>query len=152
MKLESALAELKKFKEVMEPESWKVIYDTLIMNADPTKYPCDKCGKLRTADEGGTTFTICDECWKKKYPDKGIREMEELKDERIKSEKEWADKCIKLQSRLEHDKDCGCKVCNGVEIYVKKYELPEKFPLGLHSGVQSKINEIIDYLKAKEEK
>jgi hypothetical protein len=28
------------------------------------------------------------------------REVEELKDERIKSEKEWADKCMKLESQL----------------------------------------------------
>jgi hypothetical protein len=27
------------------------------------KYPCIKCGKLRTKDEGGTTFTVCDGCW-----------------------------------------------------------------------------------------
>lgn len=26
-------------------------------------YPCDGCGKLRSKDEGGTTFTVCDECW-----------------------------------------------------------------------------------------
>jgi len=31
------------------------------------KYPCLACGKLRSADEGGTVFTVCDECWKK-YP------------------------------------------------------------------------------------
>ena len=31
------------------------------------KYPCLVCGKLRSADEGGTTFTVCDECWTK-YP------------------------------------------------------------------------------------
>ena len=29
------------------------------------QYPCDKCGKLRTKAEGGTTFTVCDECWDK---------------------------------------------------------------------------------------
>ena len=29
------------------------------------EYPCDECGKLRTKDEGGTTFTVCDECWDK---------------------------------------------------------------------------------------
>ena len=28
-------------------------------------YPCQKCGALRTAAEGGTTFTVCDECWDK---------------------------------------------------------------------------------------
>jgi len=32
-----------------------------------TKYPCTECGKLRTKDEGGTTFTLCDECWEKHY-------------------------------------------------------------------------------------
>ena len=26
-------------------------------------YPCDRCGKSRTKAEGGTTFTVCDECW-----------------------------------------------------------------------------------------
>lgn len=30
-------------------------------------YPCKDCGKLRTKEEGGTTFTVCDECWDKKY-------------------------------------------------------------------------------------
>lgn len=29
-------------------------------------YPCDKCGVLRSQDEGGTVFTVCDECWDKK--------------------------------------------------------------------------------------
>ncbi len=32
--------------------------------SEPT-YPCDNCGKLRTKAEGGTTFTVCDECWDK---------------------------------------------------------------------------------------
>ncbi len=31
-------------------------------------YPCVDCGVLRSKDEGGTTFTVCDECWDKKYP------------------------------------------------------------------------------------
>ena len=33
-------------------------------------YPCNKCGKLRFKDEGGTTFSICDECWEKQYGEK----------------------------------------------------------------------------------
>ena len=98
MNLESALAELKKFKGVMEPESWTVLHDALIMNHN----------SYTTPFVNGSA------------------------------------------SQLEHGKDCGCKVCNGVEIYVKKYELPEKFSIGLHSASQAKINEIIDYLKAKE--
>ena len=31
------------------------------------KYPCVDCGKLRTKAEGGTTFTVCDECWDKSH-------------------------------------------------------------------------------------
>lgn len=30
-------------------------------------YPCDKCGKLRSKAEGGTCFSLCDECWEKHY-------------------------------------------------------------------------------------
>jgi len=26
-------------------------------------YPCDQCGKMRSKDEGGTIFTVCDDCW-----------------------------------------------------------------------------------------
>jgi hypothetical protein len=28
-------------------------------------YPCIKCNKLRTKAEGGTTFSVCDDCWNK---------------------------------------------------------------------------------------
>jgi len=31
------------------------------------KYPCNKCGVLRTKAGGGTTFTVCDECWDKEW-------------------------------------------------------------------------------------
>lgn len=27
------------------------------------KYPCAKCKKLRSKDEGGEIFTVCDDCW-----------------------------------------------------------------------------------------
>lgn len=33
---------------------------------EPT-YACDDCGTLRTKDEGGTVFTVCDECWNKHF-------------------------------------------------------------------------------------
>lgn len=26
-------------------------------------YPCADCGKMRSQDQGGTTFTVCDKCW-----------------------------------------------------------------------------------------
>ena len=32
------------------------------------KYPCLVCGKLRTKDDDGTTFTVCEECWEKEHP------------------------------------------------------------------------------------
>jgi len=35
-------------------------------NQDPHIYPCDNCGKLRNKNEGGTVFTVCDECWGKR--------------------------------------------------------------------------------------
>lgn len=32
---------------------------------DPTSriYPCDDCGLMRSQNEGGTTFAVCDACW-----------------------------------------------------------------------------------------
>lgn len=33
-------------------------------------YPCDMCGVLRSKNEGGTVFTVCDDCWKIAYPSK----------------------------------------------------------------------------------
>ena len=46
------------------------------------KYPCVDCGKLRTAGEGGTTFTVCDECWDKshKKPTSDVNKDRELRD------------------------------------------------------------------------
>ena len=34
-------------------------------------YPCRDCGKLRTKDQGGTVFAVCDDCWDAIYG-KGI--------------------------------------------------------------------------------
>jgi len=34
---------------------------------DEKLYPCANCGRMRTADEGGTTFTVCDKCWKRSH-------------------------------------------------------------------------------------
>jgi hypothetical protein len=30
-------------------------------------YPCAECGLLRTKAEGGTTFTVCDDCWENRF-------------------------------------------------------------------------------------
>lgn len=34
---------------------------------DARIYPCIECGKKRSKNEGGTTFTVCDKCWEKKH-------------------------------------------------------------------------------------
>jgi hypothetical protein len=36
-------------------------------NDDEKIYPCDDCGKMRSKNEGGTTFTVCDDCWDKHF-------------------------------------------------------------------------------------
>ena len=49
------------------------------MSKQEEMYPCADCGKLRTKAEGGTIFTVCDECWDKHYssePTKIIAELE----------------------------------------------------------------------------
>jgi len=33
-----------------------------------TLYPCVDCATLRTKAEGGTVFTVCDDCWDKHHP------------------------------------------------------------------------------------
>jgi hypothetical protein len=43
----------------------------------PRIYPCVVCGVMRTKSEGGTTFTVCDECWDKQYGKKPSSDMEE---------------------------------------------------------------------------
>lgn len=50
----------------------KVMTDGVCPKCQPSQceqvtYPCDDCGNLRTKAEGGTTFTVCDECWDKHY-------------------------------------------------------------------------------------
>lgn len=30
-------------------------------------YPCAECGMPRTKDQGGTIFTVCDDCWGKAH-------------------------------------------------------------------------------------
>lgn len=34
-------------------------------------YSCVECGELRTKAEGGTVFTVCDNCWDKHHPPRG---------------------------------------------------------------------------------
>lgn len=60
---------------------------------EPERYACARCGVLRTKAEGGTTFTVCDECWEKEHPmlppeppaaepatERALREMELIED------------------------------------------------------------------------
>ena len=50
---------------------WQVL-DVTELKPEPKEeqYPCADCGKLRTKAEGGTTFTVCDECWDKSHKPK----------------------------------------------------------------------------------
>jgi len=48
-------------------------------------YPCVKCGKMRTKAEGGTTFSLCEECWDEAYPTKPADNLL-LTDEEVKEE------------------------------------------------------------------
>jgi hypothetical protein len=34
---------------------------------DDEVYPCWDCGVLRSKNQGGTTFTVCDGCWDKRH-------------------------------------------------------------------------------------
>jgi len=46
--------------------SYKKYALELLYEAEPEKqYPCRECGTLRTKAEGGTVFTLCDECFDK---------------------------------------------------------------------------------------
>jgi hypothetical protein len=47
------------------------------MKSNARIYPCVECGKMRSKDEGGTTFTVCDECWDKAHPHKEEFKREE---------------------------------------------------------------------------
>ena len=44
---------------------------------DERIYPCIECGKMRSKAEGGTTFTVCDECWESTKSDPSQPEEDE---------------------------------------------------------------------------
>lgn len=51
-------------------------------------YPCSDCGKLRTKAEGGTVFTVCDNCWDKHYPKEAMtKTKDEMIEEMLEAEK-----------------------------------------------------------------
>jgi len=75
--LEWMIANLEQGKSPREPSGLSVTQtlDTQEKSECPKEdsdriYPCIECGKLRTRDEGGTTFTLCDKCWDKHYKSK----------------------------------------------------------------------------------
>jgi hypothetical protein len=53
-------------------------------------YPCKDCGTLRTKAEGGTTFTVCDDCWEKHY------KKEKPADQQPQGFEEWLEYIITL--------------------------------------------------------
>ena len=48
-----------------EPQGEKNGDESLLAGPETEEnvYPCSKCGAPRTKAEGGTTFTVCDDCW-----------------------------------------------------------------------------------------
>lgn len=64
--------------------------------ASPTLYPCADCGAMRTKAEGGTTFTVCDECWEKRYPKTPSPSHAEL----IREAREWEASRMLLELEL----------------------------------------------------
>jgi hypothetical protein len=48
-------------------EAWDEAIALLRPTDTDRVYPCLHCDKMRTKDEGGTVFSVCDECWDK-YP------------------------------------------------------------------------------------
>ncbi len=61
-----ALAILDALEKGATPAS---VSNELLERNDPDAkiYPCSDCGKMRSQNEGGTVFTVCDSCWDKRY-------------------------------------------------------------------------------------
>lgn len=60
-------------------------------------YPCADCGMMRTKDEGGTIFTVCEACWDKHYHPGRARA-----DSRPPPVSGW---------RCDSCRDAGCELC-----------------------------------------
>jgi hypothetical protein len=79
-------------------------------------YPCDTCGKLRTASEGGTTFTVCDECWDKHYKKERVMSPEEILIRDIENY------CSRLENKFAEEIRDLIKLQRRMEEVLKKYE------------------------------
>lgn len=60
--------ETHQMEQVIDPQHPNIGFmlpkETSQTNKDDERvYPCARCGKLRSKNEGGTTFTLCDKCW-----------------------------------------------------------------------------------------
>lgn len=45
-----------------------VPFDPVVRFDDDSEiYPCDNCGEMRSKNQGGTIFTVCDNCWDRIY-------------------------------------------------------------------------------------
>ena len=64
----AALDEVKMWRKVtpvMFDEVLRLLFPE-VFEEEEKKYPCAKCGLMRTKAGGGTTFTVCDDCWDEK--------------------------------------------------------------------------------------
>lgn len=99
------------------------------------KYPCAECGKLRTKDEGGTTFTVCDECWNERHKPKNKPEQEK----------------VEVPNNLPKE----ITPLNGEEMYsLGKYGLPVSLGKVIARVTENtnKINDILVYLRNLEKR
>ncbi len=66
---------LKELKEIFGNSLSLRDKDFIRNDPDAKIYPCSDCGKMRSEKEGGTVFTVCNECWDIHYSIGGKRSV-----------------------------------------------------------------------------
>lgn len=49
-------------------DAYRDNWERVFAKEEPRVYPCQRCGVMRTKAEGGTVFTVCDDCWNRDLP------------------------------------------------------------------------------------
>ena len=98
------------------PEGRKVI---MTDGASERIYPCADCGTMRSKDEGGTVFTVCDTCWDKHYhPVKtdGAKLIEDTAEEICRN---CRDRDCDDQMYCDYCYDLAKQILSGLDVYMK---------------------------------
>lgn len=85
---------------------------------EEAKYPCSKCGKLRTKAEGGTTFTVCDKCWDRERARNSIPPEQSQKDSGENMEQE------KIKPRTEEETERGERMRVAIDVELNDFQVP----------------------------